>query len=586
MTATKSSSMSTATIVAPSALNVYKKIAVVRTVDDILHFEVNGSVRTVSVQDLGDAISTATPLVVPRPKLEIPVPHLTVNDTYHRDVPANYELPRSYVRYHRVTSDEFMARLDYVADLEDEEWLESNTKFGGAVDLVVDEANNGAMEDEQKDKDMSDLSFLASLEPIYRPPQLSITLFETMLDVLEKKTGFESIVTMQQAEQFILERIPQLTELFPTPVLRNHLPGASVSTPVTSRTVMQDVYHYWVQKRSKLKRPLLRNYWPVTSTEDTNPHLVFRPREKEKYRLRKKRQNDFAAFEKLQQLRNDFESLRTVLRLVKRREELQRTQCQLRIDLFRQRLSNVVDTSGRPRRTTSSRAAVKRELEESALIDLHGRKNKRCRSTGAAGRGFDTSGNGQGRVGAIGNRQNAVEGQDASAALNVAGRNFGEPAPNFLQPLSTRESYKTSWCDSVPNVATYVDSHLEQSTRFRNRPRIGRGGRVCIDRIPLPVDPSFEPPIIVTVGKGLPNYAAPKERLLDLLPKPLDHRLVSRQIENICIAAVKDDVDRAKYNMPLDQEENDGAEVIVDANQWLGTDEQLWGEERYTVFLR
>jgi hypothetical protein len=53
------SSTSTATLVAPSALNVYNKIAVVRSVDDTLHYEVDGSVKTVSVQDLGDAISIA-----------------------------------------------------------------------------------------------------------------------------------------------------------------------------------------------------------------------------------------------------------------------------------------------------------------------------------------------------------------------------------------------------------------------------------------------------------------------------------------------------------------------------------------------
>ena len=52
-------SKSTATIVAPSALNVYNKIAVIRSVQDTLHYDVDGTIKTVSVQELGDAISTA-----------------------------------------------------------------------------------------------------------------------------------------------------------------------------------------------------------------------------------------------------------------------------------------------------------------------------------------------------------------------------------------------------------------------------------------------------------------------------------------------------------------------------------------------
>ena len=39
----------------------------------------------------------------------------------------------------------------------------------------------------------------------------------------------------------------------------------------TIKHVITDVYNYWVSRRSKLKRPLLRRFWPVTSGNDTNP---------------------------------------------------------------------------------------------------------------------------------------------------------------------------------------------------------------------------------------------------------------------------------------------------------------------------
>lgn len=403
--------------------------------------------------------------------------------------------------------------------------------------------------------------------------------------MLEKKTAFESIITFQQAEQLILARNPYLLQLFPAHVPRARV-AASVA-PVTIKTVLQDVYNYWVQKRSKLKRPLLRKFWPVTSTEDTNPHLVFRPREKEKYRLRKKRQNDLDAYQKLQQLRSDFASLRTVLACVKHREQLKRTQIQTQIDLFQQRMYEIVDTSGCPRLSACSKTNVSADLDVMGVLDSQRRKAKRARTTNGTGRAVEIAVSAQAnRASGFGMSNVGREGGNEGGAIIVAGRNHGEPAPNFLQPLETRSAFVTSWKDQTPHVTTYVDSHPEPTFRFRHRPRVGRGGRICIDRLPLPpVDPSVAATTIMTAGKGLHNFAEPKERLLDLLPKPLNHSVMSRRIENICLASVKDDIDRARSNMGPDQDDYEGDEVVVRANHWLDTDDQLWGDERYTLYL-
>ena len=74
----------------------------------------------------------------------------------------------------------------------------------------------------------------------------------------------------------------------------------------------------------------------------------------------------------------------------------------------------------------------------------------------------------------------------------------------------------------------------------------------------------------------------PKERLLDLLPRPLDHGAASRTIEDLCIAAIKEDYE-AKAGAGGDAEENDGDEVIVRLDDWLETDDQLWGDERFAI---
>jgi hypothetical protein len=52
-----------------------------------------------------------------------------------------------------------------------------------------------------------------------------------------------------------------------------------------AQAVWNDVYSYWKHKRQKINKPLLRRYWPVTSANDTDPHKVFRPREKERYKV-------------------------------------------------------------------------------------------------------------------------------------------------------------------------------------------------------------------------------------------------------------------------------------------------------------
>lgn len=139
----------------------------------------------------------------------------------------------------------------------------------------------------------------------------------------------------------------------------------------SNKTVIAEVWGYWTAKRTRFKKPLLRRFWPVTSINDTNPHLVFRPREKERcvllwwlgnrgtgcallhpsfssihlslhpnpqspthqsitsqitipqnphrYKLRKHRKNDGEAYRRLELLRRDFKQVQDLLALVRKR---------------------------------------------------------------------------------------------------------------------------------------------------------------------------------------------------------------------------------------------------------------------------
>ena len=335
---------------------------------------------------------------------------------------------------------------------------------------------------------------------------------------------------------------------------------------------------YWVQKRSKLKRPLLRRFWPVTSTDDTNPHLVFRPREKEKYKLRKKRQNDMDAFRKMKALRSDFDNLRAILELVKKREELSRLHLQMQVELFQQRLHDVIDTSGRPRESALNRVQIKEALTIPSLFDMQGRRAKRPRTSTTPLNVPTTTAATLHLTGA------SIQGPEG-LPRSVAGQNHGQPAPHFLQPLYSRETFETSWQNAVPYVETYVDSHPQVTFRYRHRTRVGRGGRLCIDRVPQIHEDDTPPLTVFTAGKGLRPYRDPKARLLDLLPSPLDSLSLSRKVEEICVAGIQQDYE--KRMLPAasggEPEENDADEVIVRTSDWNETDGQLWGEERYTI---
>jgi len=434
-----------------------------------------------------------------------------------------------------------------------------------------------------------------------------------MLDLMEKATAFEAIITFHQAETLILSRIPQLVHTFPVKAPRGS-GGASNPNIILLKQVLQEVYNYWVQKRSKLKRPLLRRFWPVTSTDDTNPHLVFRPREKEKYKLRKKRQNDMDAYLKLKQLRSDFDNLRVLLELVKRREELQRLHLHLQVDLFQQRLYDIIDTSGLPR--CGSAVVRKQNMKRIWELPLHfgvaagGRKAKRIRSSPPSSEALGgvpgTTGSASARSSSPFRESRTASSQDLqqkqhqawqAQKLNVAGRNHGEPAPNFMHPLRTRESYVTSWEGVPPHFPTYENAHAQPTNVFRHRPRIGRGGRVCIDRWPLPLNEQVPPQTVLTAGLGMPlSQSEAKERLLDLLPHPIDSEAVSRKLQDQSLASLSKTftpaasavtATTADPNHPHGKaaagDESDGEEVLVKLDDWVGTDDQLWGEERYAI---
>jgi len=95
-----------------------------------------------------------------------------------------------------------------------------------------------------------------------------------------------------------------------------------------------------------------------------------------------------------------------------------------------------------------------------------------------------------------------------------------------------------------------------------------------------------------TAGKGLARQSRKDEeqrtRLLDLLPKPLDQKAVSRRIEGISVTALQEEIEfatgaQAPSTVAADTDENDGEQVLVKMEDYLETDGQPWGEERFAI---
>ena len=213
--------------------------------------------------------------------------------------------------------------------LDDMEWLRSHHKYG----------ENG--------------------DPRFR---ISETLFERMLYLLELNCGKKDrIITVKEAEDIFVDKLKLYR---PSAAERKHMSPHAMHTANAVATV----YKYWMSKRNSLSKPILRRFWPPTSTEDLNPHMVFRPREKERYRLRKNRRNDSDALLKSQLLKNNFDRVKLILSFVRKREQTKRHLLTIRRELFLQKLSNVLHSNN----AEKARASKVRELANDLKFLLNG----------------------------------------------------------------------------------------------------------------------------------------------------------------------------------------------------------------------
>ncbi|KAL3803328.1 hypothetical protein HJC23_009292 [Cyclotella cryptica] len=452
-------------------------------------------------------------------KTEIPVPTITTVKRYARDVPPTYQIPQSYIRYNHASYEEVDEAVEYNIDEDDENWWRADSEFGpDSKPKIVWENARGETVDTDESVSMLTMRDVLLQNPRYLlsshgtnwiirkfRPRLPLLVLEQMMDVLDKATGFETIVTVAQAEKILIAKIPCLTEIFDEkePVIeksrfvdRAEIVGQSTATtgadsmdknptarripafaaPITLSAAIHRVYNYWMQKRSRLKKPLLRRFWPVTSISDLNPHMVFRPREKEKRKLRKKRQNDLESYKKMKMLKSDFEKVKTLCDLIVRREGVTSLMVDLTNEYYQQRMYEWLDTSGEPRPSrVLNRQIVERVLDVPKYFDdgpivKVSKSKKRKRSLGMGASVLEMDQSTFHAAPSTGETVTAAPADEKSeTSVVIAGHDGGLPAPSFLDPLASRERFVANWEDEVPFVPYYENGKRVATSDFRLR---------------------------------------------------------------------------------------------------------------------
>ncbi|XP_039609763.1 enhancer of polycomb homolog 1 isoform X1 [Polypterus senegalus] len=142
--------------------------------------------------------------------------------------------------------------------------------------------------------------------------------FEEMIDRLEKGSG-QQLVTLQEAKLLLKE----------------------------DDDLIREVYEYWIRKRKSCKGSSLipsvkQEKRDGSSTND--PYVAFR-RRTEKMQTRKNRKNDEASYEKMLKLRRDLSRAVTILEMIKRREKSKRELLHLTLEIIEKRYS-IADFGG------------------------------------------------------------------------------------------------------------------------------------------------------------------------------------------------------------------------------------------------
>lgn len=394
------------------------------------------------------ASSMASQVIIPIPDASIPAPE------YSELYPSTFKMPRDYIRYQpkiRGIDEELPV---YDADEQDQTWLQE-------------------MNARKK------WSSTASLDT-----------FETIIEKLDEAF---ILAPLSESEAVILLRTEE-------------------------NQLVRDVYSYYCKKKISMKQPTLRLLLKEDKPDgavNRDPYVCFR-RRTEKMQTRKNRKNDESSYMNMTKLRRDMDRARTIIDLVRKREKMKRESICKDWDVYEARFrlqdwdgsllercapppsfKHAVPAPAASAAKTASQASVDEEQDLSAdelgdaLVAMRKRKKLRRRLQNLARRlPSDDEENEEPQVTEV-PRADVEQGyaSDTSSA-------FSEPEYDLPFRFKRRANvlYHEPWSEPVETTSDYGQYALfspseepdgEHDPRpFRGycRHRIGRGGRVFIDR--------------------------------------------------------------------------------------------------------
>lgn len=381
------------------------------------------------------AIVTGT--VIPTPEVN----ELDSLEMYRKTYPGGYQLPKQLVRMHPFALEQEHAEYD--ADSEDEQWLNAH---GKALNLDIDK-------------------------------------FEAIIDKLDKNSNF-SVITLPESKSLLKE----------------------------NDDVVTAVYDYWLSKRLRLQHSLI----PTVKTEPgmgpaNDPYIAFR-RRKDKMQTRKNRKNDETSYEKMLKLKKDLSCVLTLFQMLQKRENIKLQLAKLHMEVYQKRyeardfsgtMLNEVKNLKRPQLYSSlcsltasqtlSWTQKAKELKKTPLkpfyLDDSPKKEKRHykkRKRNRYQNGLDSS---------IIVSSDDEKSESSPPVLSADENPFSfkrQKNCSYLAPINDEQPWDYDVDDVFGNenrrfYSAYVTTPRVKNVGFARR-RLGRGGRVLLDRAGYTLD--------------------------------------------------------------------------------------------------
>ncbi|KAK9843485.1 hypothetical protein WJX81_005242 [Elliptochloris bilobata] len=363
---------------------------------------------------------------------EIPIPTVTFVPTYKREYLPTYREAKTYHRGRGALGYLDERFVEYDLDSEDERWLEG---FNRGQDRL--------------------------------PPRR----LEYLLWRLEVANAEATDRALSGAGATHAEKQSPAAVAATEHMAREEAYAALAAGQPLRAPVRDAVLAYWKRKRAARGRPLLRRLQAPTSSSDTNPFNVFRPREKiNRPQTRRRRENNEDSVDKMQAIRRNLKKAWELLEYVTRREERKRNLVYVETDLQQLQIRQRHD----PRQAQEAieaqyAAAVRAKSVERPLVLASAEPDK--------GREGDA-------------REGAAVGGDADASrLRKRRKDPRRPTQDLASlppvPPPLPPDMLFAMAPDLARLSLAAGAGPLSGTEIPNpgvRARVGRGGRLVLDR--------------------------------------------------------------------------------------------------------